>query len=447
MSQAPSPFVRAALDAATAVPPSGIAWLDAARRENLESLAETGLPESRNEAWKYTPLRALSQRVFSLADAGVANVLAVDPASYAMPGVDGSRIVFVDGVFRADLSSLEGGAGLSLAPLGVALAAQPEPLRFALANRYRRGAADAFAHLNAALAVDGLVLRIADGADVAKPVHIVHVSSGSQADTAWHVRVLVDVGQGARADVVEHFVSLGDATQLGTVVADIVVREGATLGLVALQDASASTTLVRRTHVRVEANASATVHALELGGALVRHELTTELVGDGARFDSRGVFALSGRQHVDTQLEVRHNARDTASDALWRGIADGRSRGVFRGAIVVAQGADGSDASLSNKNLLLSAQAEIDTKPELEIYADEVKAAHGATIGQLDERSLFYLRSRGIPLAQARSLLTLAFCRAVLESLPNEALREHLGDLLVAHLPTGPSDQLASSAQ
>jgi Fe-S cluster assembly protein SufD len=371
----------------------------------------------------------------------------VDPASYALPGVDGSRIVFVDGVFRADLSSLDGGAGVSLAPLGVALQAQPEPLRFALANRYRRGAADAFAHLNAALAIDGVVLHIADRADVATPVHIVHVSSGSQVDTAWHVRVLVDVGQGARADVVEHFISLGDANQLGTVVADIVVREGATLGLVVLQDASALTTLVRRSHVRVEANAAATVHALELGGALVRHELTTELVGDGARFDSRGVFALSGRQHIDTQLEVRHNARDTTSDALWRGIADGRSRGVFRGAIVVAEGADGSDASLSNKNLLLSAQAEIDTKPELEIYADEVKAAHGATIGQLDERSLFYLRSRGIPLVQARSLLTLAFCRAALESLPNEALREHLGDLLVAHLPTSPSDALVPSAR
>ena len=439
MNPAPSPFVRAALDAASAVPPSGIAWLDAARRENLDTLAETGLPEARNEAWKYTPLRALSQRAFALADSVVAGGVTVDPALYTLPGVDGSRIVFVDGVFRADLSLLDGGEGVSLAPLGVALATQPEPLRFALANRYRRGAADAFAHLNAALAVDGVVLHIHEGANVARPVHLVQVSSGAQADTAWHVRVLVDVGQGARADVVEHFVSLGGATQLGTVVTDVVVRDGAALGLVVLQDASASTTLVRRSHVRVEANAVATVHALELGGALVRHELTTELVGDGARFDSRGVFALSGRQHVDTQLEVRHNARDTASDALWRGIADGRSRGVFRGAIVVAEGADGSDASLSNKNLLLSAQAEIDTKPELEIYADEVKAAHGATIGQLDERSLFYLRSRGIPLAQARSLLTLAFCRAAMESLPNEALREHLGDLLVAHLPTGPS--------
>ncbi|WP_084621560.1 Fe-S cluster assembly protein SufD [Luteibacter yeojuensis] len=435
MTSAPSPFVRAALDAAAGVPATGIAWLDAARRENLEAFAETGLPEGRNEAWKYTPLRALSQRALALADAAMAAGADVPGALFALPGVDGGRAVFVDGVFRADLSSLDAGTGVELAPLAVALAAQPEPLRFALANRYRRGAADAFAHLNAALATDGVVLRVADNAKVAKPLQIVHVTSGAQADTAWHARVLVEVGKGASVDIVEHFVSAGAATQLGTVVADYTVREGATLGLAILQDASPATTLIRRGQVRLDADAQATVHALELGGALVRHELTAEVVGDRARFDTRGVFALAGRQHLDTQLEVHHKARDTASDALWRGIADGRSRGVFRGAIVVAEGADGTDASLSNKNLLLSGSAEIDTKPELEIYADEVKAAHGATIGQLDERSLFYLRSRGIPLVEARSLLTLAFCRAALESLPNEALREHLGDLLVARLP------------
>ncbi|SEP04145.1 Fe-S cluster assembly protein SufD [Luteibacter sp. UNC138MFCol5.1] len=439
MTSAPSPFVRAALDAAAALPGTGIAWLDAARRENLDAFAAGGLPESREEAWKYTPLRALAQRGLALADREAAAALAVDAARLALPGVDGDRVVFVDGTFRADLSSLTGATGVSLEPLAAALARNPEPLRFALANRYRHGAADAFAHLNAGLAVDGLVLRVADGVAATKPVHVVHASSGTQPDTSWHVRLLIEVGKDASVDVIEHYVTLGDAKQLGTVVSDIVVRENGRLGFVLLQDASSATTLVRRNHARLDAGAAATVHALELGGALVRHELQAELNGDGARFDSRGVFALAGRQHVDTQLEVRHQARDTSSDALWRGIADGRSRGVFRGAIVVAEGADGTDASLSNKNLLLSGQAEIDTKPELEIYADEVKAAHGATIGQLDERSLFYLRSRGIPLVQARSLLTLAFCRAALESLPNEALRDHLGELLVAHLPTGPA--------
>jgi Fe-S cluster assembly protein SufD len=167
----------------------------------------------------------------------------------------------------------------------------------------------------------------------------------------------------------------------------------------------------------------------------VRHDLHAELRGDEARFDTRGVFVLRGRQHIDTQLSIRHQALNTASESIWRGVADERSRGVFRGAIVVAQGADGADASLSNKNLLLSSLAEIDTKPELEIYADEVKAAHGATVGQLDERALFYLRSRGLPQAEARALLTAAFCRAVFALLPNETLRDHFSDALLAHLP------------
>ncbi len=167
----------------------------------------------------------------------------------------------------------------------------------------------------------------------------------------------------------------------------------------------------------------------------MRHDLRVELAGDEARFDSRGVFALQGRQHVDTQLAVHHQALNTASESIWRGVADQRARGVLRGAIVVAEGADGADASLSSKNLLLSAQAEIDTKPELEIYADEVKAAHGATVGQLDERALFYLRSRGIPHAEARALLTAAFCRAVLQDMPNAMLREHVSQLLLSHLP------------
>jgi Fe-S cluster assembly protein SufD len=177
------------------------------------------------------------------------------------------------------------------------------------------------------------------------------------------------------------------------------------------------------------------MHVLELGGALVRHDLQAELIGDDAQLDTRGVFMPHCRQHIDTQLAIRHQALNTRSSSNWRGVASGRARGVFRGAMVVSPGADGSDASLSNKNLLLSPNAEIDTKPELEIYADEVKAAHGATVGQLDERALFYLRSRGIPLHEARALLTTAFCRAVLDDLPNDALQEHLAELLIAQLP------------
>lgn len=434
MSQAaaPVPFVEAQREAA--LPASGIAWLDAARRDNLDAFLAAGLPDTRVEAFKYTALRALGQRRYAAGDAA-ASTLAIDPAALALPGVDGPRLVFVNGVLRADLSSLDAlPAGLSLQPLSQALASDAEPLRFALARAYR-DAGDAFAQLNAAFAAEGVVLRVAAGAQIGAPVHLCFVGAASEGDAMWHLRQVIELGEGASLSLVEHHLGHGEHAHLGTAVSDVSLGERAKLQHMILQSVAEGSVLVRRTGVQLRAGAHATLHALELGGALSRHELQADVAGDGARLETRGAFVLHSRQHADTQMLVRHTARNSSSEALWRGVADGRARGVFRGAIYVAPGADGTDASLSNKNLLLSANAEIDTKPELEIHADEVKAAHGATVGQLDPRALFYLRSRGIPEAQARAMLTAAFCRAVLDDLPDEALREHLSDLVARHLP------------
>jgi Fe-S cluster assembly protein SufD len=432
---APVPFIDGLRDVDNLrLAGSGLAWLDAARRENLEAFIAAGLPDTRAEAWKYTALRALSQRRFTHGDTA-ASTRTVDPKELMLPGVDGPRLTFVNGVFRADLSRLDAlPTGLSLQPLSQVLAKDPEPLRFALGRHYRE-TSDAFARLNAALASDGVVLRVAEGVRIGKPVHLCFVGTPAEGDLAWHLRNVIEVGAGAELDLVEHHVSNITHKHLGTVVTDIVLHDEARLQHALLQNAAEDSTLIRRGDLHLGTKAHAALHVLELGGGLVRHDLHAELRGDDARLDTRGVFVLRGRQHVDTQLAICHQARNTTSESTWRGVADERSRGVFRGAIVVAQGADGSDASLSNKNLLLSGLAEIDTKPELEIYADEVKAAHGATVGQLDERALFYLRSRGLPLAEARALLTAAFCRAVFTSLPNESLREHFSDALLAHLP------------
>ncbi|MEO8808650.1 MAG: Fe-S cluster assembly protein SufD [Rhodanobacter sp.] len=434
MSQpASSPLVDCLLEAP--LPVSGIAWLDAARRENLDAFASAGLPDTRMEAWKYTALRALGQRRFTTVEEA-SPAIAVDPASVVLPGVDGPRLVFVNGVFHAGLSKLdELPAGLTLLPLSQALEHDAEPLRFSLSRRESEPG-DAFARINAARARDGVVLRVADHARPAAPVHLVFVAAAADADLAWHARNVIELGEGAELTLVEQHLAIGEPAQLATMVSDFELREGARLHHAVLQSASTSTHLIRRSRLRLHTQAQATLHVLELGGALARHDLSAELIGDGAQLHTRGVFMPHGRQHIDTQLAIRHQALNTLSESNWRGVANDRARGVFRGAIVVAPGADGSDASLSNKNLLLSSGAEIDTKPELEIYADEVNAAHGATVGQLDEQALFYLRSRGIPLAEARALLTAAFCRAVLADLPNEALREHLSTLLVAQLPT-----------
>jgi Fe-S cluster assembly protein SufD len=438
MSQpAPLPLVAALLDAP--LPPSGIDWLDALRAENREAFAADGLPDLRVEAWKYTALRALSQRHFAPGDAD-ALTRDVDACVLALPGVDGPRLVFVNGVFRADLSALDAlPAGLTLQPLSQALKADVEPLRFALsrakASVPRGDAGEAFARINAASAADGVVLRVVANQKIQAPVQLVFVGTAADAAVAWHARNVIELGEHAQLSLVELHVGSGASSHLATLVSDVELREGAQLHHVLLQNADTASTLIRQTRLRLQATAHATLHVLELGGALVRHDLRAELIGDGAQLDTRGVFMPHGRQHIDTQLAIRHQALNTRSSSTWRGVASDRARGVFRGAMVVAPGADGSDACLSNKNLLLSPSAEIDTKPELEIYADEVKAAHGATVGQLDERALFYLRSRGIPLGEARALLTTAFCRAVLDDLPNEALRDHLSTLLIAQLP------------
>jgi Fe-S cluster assembly protein SufD len=431
VSAALAPFVESMRGAA--LPASGIGWLDAARREAMQVFVAAGLPTARTELWKYPARRALERRGYAARDEGAATHV-VDESAIALPGVAGPRLVFVNGVFRADLSRLENlPEGLGLGPLSRVLEQESEPLRFALSRQDREG--DAFTALNLALATDGVVLHVADGVHVAAPVHVVHLGAPAAGDVAWHARNLIEIGAGASLKLVEHHAASGEHGHFANLASDLVLGEGAQLDLVAVQDAAQGATLLRRSGLRLHEDARATLHALELGGALARHELRVALDGDRSRVETRGAFALRGRQHADTELLVEHRGRDTVSDSLWRGVADGRARGVFHGAITVHPGADGSDAQLSNKNLLLSPDAEIDTRPALEIHADEVKAAHGATVGQLDERALFYLRSRGLPAEQARMLLVRAFCAVALSDLEPPALREHCDALLLSHLP------------
>ncbi len=234
-----SPFVDSlpAAETLAGLPGSGVAWLDAARRENLDAFVDAGLPDTRVEAWKYTALRALAQRRFAHGDAHAAS-RAVDVAALALPGVDGPRLVFVNGVFRADLSSLTDlPAGLSLRPLSQALREDAEGLRFALSHRYRE-AGDAFARLNAALATDGVVLRVAAGTAVARPVHLLFVGAPAENDLALHLRNVVELEEGAELSLVEHYAAGGPQKHLATVVGDVVLRDGAKLDYTLLQDAA-----------------------------------------------------------------------------------------------------------------------------------------------------------------------------------------------------------------
>lgn len=400
---------------------------DAARREALDAALRDGLPHARSEAWKYTSLRALERRAF--APAMHAPVDAALIAHIASP-----RLVFVNGRFDAALSQLDAlPAGVTLRPFSQVLADGDTRAGNVLGRRFDR-ADEVFARLNAALADEGAVLQAAEGAHGDTPVHLVFIGAQADGDQAWHARHVIELRRDARLIVVEHHLAAGEHAHLGNSLAHVHLAPGASLVHARVQDESARASLFARTDAVLGRTARYDRLDLELGAGLSRHELNVRLEGEAARVAAHGVLLGTGRRQVDTRLGIEHIARDTACDLLWRGLGAGRSRVAFHGGITIRAGADGSDAALANKNLLLSEQAEVDTQPVLEIHADEVKAAHGAAVGQLDPTAMFYLRSRGLPENQARRLLTDAFGREAVLALDAPALRETLLQSLDAAL-------------
>ena len=386
---------------------------DATRRVAVEALLRDGLPHARVEAWKYTPLRALERRSFAPAHAATfdAGMLAAIPAP---------RMVFVNGRFDAASSDLSGaGAGVSIDVIDTPLEHASEL------------PADApFARLNAVLSHVGASIRVEAGATAATSLHLVSIGTPLSEDSAWHLRHRIELGVGATCTVIEHLLATGEHAHLSTTRCETVLGSRSHLTHARVQDEATRATSFVRTDASLADAAHYTRIDLELGGGLSRHELNVRLQGDGARVHADGVLLADGRRHVDTRLGIEHLGRDTACALRWRGLASQRGKAVFHGGITIHAGADGSEADLSNKNLLLSTEAEIDTQPVLEIYADEVKAAHGATVGQLDPTALFYLRSRGLDEADARRLLTTAFCREIVSALGDAGLRVQLESAL-----------------
>jgi Fe-S cluster assembly protein SufD len=358
-----------------------------------------GSAREREESWRYSKnaVRALSQQTFALA-APDAVVSAATLQQIDLPFTRGRRIVIVNGAYSERYSDIgQVGSGV----------------------RIERGSAQ---HLNVAITTAN------------DPLHLAYVSVPADTASRWQATCEVEL-RCERAQLIEQHVGEAGADVFGALTAKISLAPRTVLNGVLFSDLPDSVSLLRKSLSTVGAAANCEMTHAHVGGRLQRIEAQIDLAETDARCHSRGVFALRGREHVDIHLDVQHNARDTRSEVFWRGVADQRARGIFHGAITVAVGADGADAQLSNKNLLLSPHAEIDTQPVLEIYADEVKASHGATVGQLDERVMFYLRSRGIAAATARNMLIAAFCREVFDGVAEAALREYLDALLMARLP------------
>lgn len=418
------------------LPGADLSWLASLRDAAAARFQAQGLPTSALEAWKFTHLDRLSKQIYAPGSAGDAPVTTEQLAHFRFAGLCEILLVFVDGQFRADLSDPQLGdagalpAGLTVLSFAQALAKSPDLVRSHLAGP-EADPAQALAALNLALAGDGAVIKLAAGTKLPQPLHLLFLSSTASGQ-ASHVRNLIVAEDGSDATVVETYAALpGAASNAWTnVVTQVAVAENAVIRHFKVQSESLDATHTSASDVSLAAHGRYDSFALAVGAGLARQEVRAKLTGDHAAATLNGVYLGRGRQHQAQRTDVEHLAQDTTLSEIYKGVLDGRAHGAFLGRIHVGHGARGTDAQQSNRNLLLSDHAVADSKPELEIYADDVKCAHGATVGDLEREPLFYLRARGIGEAEARALLIEAFAAELIDRIEDETVRGHFRNVL-----------------
>jgi len=408
-------------------------WVRALRKDAADQFHTHGLPTRKNEAWKYTGLGVLEQRGVRLAT-GVDSTT----SSFAAPVIETEHQVrMLDG----RMLELDGDlpTGVTLLPLEEALSAGVTGLQGLLESlppaKQKQLSSDGFSALNTATLENGVVIHVA--ADVDGGQFLLNWStSDSGADGGarlFNSRICMILEAGAKLELLEQFESQNaNATN---VVFQADLGEGASLQHIRLQQEAHDAGLITRTEVTQQNDSDYSYYGFDLGGGLVRHDLHCSLLGSAARASLNGAYLLDGSRHVDNHAKVDHMAPDGFSEQYFRGVVSDSGKAVFNTAVYVHPGADGTEAKQSNANILLSKRAEIDTKPELEIYADEVIASHGATVGQLDEQAIFYLRSRGLSEVEARQILTTAFCQSVSDKLADRELSEAISERMMDVMP------------
>lgn len=406
-------------------------WLVERRNRGMQQFAEQGFPTTKHEEYRYTNLAPIAKTSFQIAGKGEITLKDLEPFLY--DEIKGDRLVFVNGRFASDLSSINTTAEDSVTTIGILLESEPDMVKPYLA-RHSTERDNPLAALNSALFGDGPVIRIPAHDAWDAPVHLVFVSTASAPDTATHPRVLIIAERDSEASVIETHCGLGDTPYWSNGVTEIIAGDNARLDHYRLQQETLSAFHTSLVEIHQGRDANVTTHSVSFGGALVRNDVEVVLEGENSECTMNGLYALNGRQHVDNRTCVDHTKPHCASHQLYKGVLDGHSRGVFGGKIIVRPDAQKTDAFQSNKNLLLSENADINTKPQLEIDANDVKCSHGATIGQIDDEALFYLRSRGIGQSEARSLLTYAFAADLLERIKFDAIRDRFESLLMTQL-------------
>ncbi len=409
-------------------------WLAGIRRAGMERFRERGFPTVREDAWKYTNVAPFVKVPFQPASGERGSTARPLP----LPAGAGAQIVFVNGRYAPELSSvglLTG--GLEVASLAEVLASRPETVEPYLAKVVRDG--NAFAQLNSAFIDDGAFVRIPASTTVTEPIHLVFLSEPDFGPTVSHPRNLVIAEAGSQAAVVETFLGTAGELYFTNAVTEVVLHDGAVLDFSKLEREGDAAFHVATTAVSLGRNSNFTSHSISLGGALARNDLNVRLDAEGADCTLNGLFLGNGTQLLDNHTLIDHAMPHGTSRELYKGILDGKSRGIFHGKIIVRPDAQKTDAMQTNKNLLLSKESLVNSEPALEIFADDVKCRHGSTIGQLDAAALFYLRSRGIGEDEARSLLVYAFASDVASRIRVAPLRALVEQQLGLRLPGGGS--------
>ena len=402
------------------------AWLRTLRQDALDVFQTTGLPDRKTEAWKYTNLNKLSKVGFAPA----LPVQKIDTLPVPLLSVDGYRIVFLNGRFQPALSLLQSlPEGVIIESLGATIMREPDLLEAQMSCRTPSRDMPLSA-LNSAFSEDGLILRIAHGTKVEQPIHIVSIGQADEEPVAFHLRSHFEIGAGASVDIIESHVGRSDDTYFSNSVSEISVDKEARLGHYRLQDESRRAFNIGLTNLELAQGAIYNGFGLQIGATLARNEVRARLGGEGIECRINGAYLASGSQHIDNTTFVDHAEAGSTSRQVFKGVLDDQAKGVFQGKVLVEPNAQKTDGHQLSRTLLLSRSAEMDCKPELEIYADDVKCSHGATVGELEEDAIFYLRTRGIDPVDARDMLIEAFIADVTEEIGHQAIR-HAFDSVV----------------
>jgi Fe-S cluster assembly protein SufD len=409
--------------------PGEPAWLTFARKTALERFWEVGLPTVKEEDWRFTNLAPLANLSFDPVPASMRSQISKE-TFVRLPFIrlGGSRLVFVDGYLTPELSSVaEQEEGVKILGLVDALASEPmlvEQYLFRLSQKKPTS----LASLNTALFQDGAFIHIPKDRKTAGPVHIYHIVTPDAADEAVYPRSLIIAASGAEVTVTESYLSVDNARYLTSGVTELIVGDNATVEYLKFQDESFHSFHLGTLAISAGRDSHVHLHSMAFGGKLSRTNIQATLIGEGVECVLNGLYLVRDEQLADHYMIVDHAVPRGTSHEYFNGILAGKSKGVFHGRIIVQPGAQKTDAKQTNKNLLLSDDATVDTKPQLEIYADDVKCTHGATVGQLSDEAIFYLRSRGIPLEKARQMLIYAFAGEIIDRIQLEPLRRELDE-------------------